>query len=167
MSSCSLLVKEGPWRLAVSQSPNAGLSTCWRRSLLWTPAKAGDSLLRPSPPQPTTSRHAKSPSQGGRAGVKFTASGQGSQGCGPTHPQLLPPTQLLTGRETEAQEIRDAPPPSGSHRHDRVGLEGLVQAAHQRPLSGLRGARVAGVSRVARALHGGGFHGQRVVAAAP
>lgn len=71
---------------------------------------------------------------------------------------------------------RDAPFPSrpGPHRHDREGLQRLVQAAHQRPLAGLlgallgRGCRVGGGGGV-RGVRGmgGGLHGAERLAAAP
>lgn len=60
----------------------------------------------------------------------------------------------------EAPSPSHLPSRSGPHRQDSVGLERLVQAAHQRPLAELRDARRVG--RVGGV--GGGLHGAAMAA---
>lgn len=115
----------------------------------------------------------KLPTQGGAAGAQL-ALGVRERNAGGTgapvrmHPGALRPTATCPiparrGNRGTGQGSQGATSPSrrSPHRHDRVGLQRMVQAANQRPLALMLGARLGAFGGV-----GGGLHGAVGLAAA-
>lgn len=147
----------GPARPEVS--PESPWST-WKCSLLWTPENWGSPFWDLAHP-PWLNAKAPGTRRGSPGQVHAGNQGWYAPPEGPVrvHPSALrpPPAQFPPGGETEAWgglPRVPSPTPRRPHRQDRMTLQRVVQAAHQRPLDPLLGADLGGVGGVGRGLHG-------------